>query len=723
MQQKARFHINGMSCQACAARIEKVLRRQPAVVDAEVNFASEEAQIDYDDKQLNETDIIALIQKAGFEAVPIKDNVLPAISEAPPPSWRLWCIWLLTLPFLVGMFGMLLQKPDWMLPPVWQFILATIVQFGLAWPFYQGAYASIKGRLANMDVLVSLGTLSIWFYSSDMLWLRHQPHQLYFEASVMVIAFVSLGKYLEQRTKKQSLNSLNLLLKLTPDTVRRKSGTTWQTVPLKEIQQNDILQANSGDRIAADGIISQGEGWFDESHLTGESKPLHKQTGDKVLAGALVSDGSIAYQVQTTGSQTLLGDMMNALSEAQGTKAPIARLADKVAAVFVPTVIVLALATFILNWWLTGQLEAAVTRAVAVLVIACPCALGLATPAAVMVGMGKAARYGIWFKDAAALERSSQVDTVVLDKTGTLTQGQAQVVAQWQPENSPYTPAQCLQWAASIEQQANHPLARALVALAVKQQLELLPVSQTHAEQGQGMSASITGIGEIKIGRPEYCHFHTPPSLQQNPQWQMASIVVMAVNNQVISAWALADELKTDAIEGVQRLQQQNINVEIMSGDHAQVVHYMAQAVAVSRYFADMTPRDKAQMIRQQQQAGHVVAMVGDGVNDAPALAAADVSFAMYGGADVAAHTASATLMRHSVNQIADALILASQTMRTIKQNLFFAFFYNILGIPLAALGLLSPAIAGLAMALSSISVLINALRLKQTTLQRKTKT
>lgn len=713
MQQKARFHINGMSCQACAARIEKVLRRKTAITDAEVNFASEEAQLHYDSRQLTEADIMALIKQTGFEAVPIEDDVVPTMSAAQPPSWRLWCLWLLTIPFLIGMLGMMLHQPAWMFPPVWQFILATLVQFGLAWPFYRGAYAALKGGLANMDVLVSLGTLAIWLYSSDMLWIRHQPHQLYFEASVMVIAFVSLGKYLEQRTKRQSLNSLNLLLKLTPDIVRRQCGDSWQQVSIAQVQQNDVLQANSGDRIAADGLITQGEGWFDESHLTGESRPLLKQAGDKVLAGALVNDGSVCYQVQTTGSHTVLGDMMNALSEAQGSKAPIARLADKVAAVFVPTVIGLAIVTFGLNWWLAGQLEAAVTRAVAVLVIACPCALGLATPAAVMVGMGKAARYGIWFKDAAALERSSQVDTVVLDKTGTLTQGQTKVVAQWQPDKVAYPALQCLQWAASVEQMANHPLANALVALAMQHQLSLLPVSKTHADQGQGLCAYIEGVGEVKVGQPAYCHFQLPSALQHNPLWQMASTVAMAVNNKVEMVWAIADELKTDAVEGVQRLQRRGIDVQMMSGDHEQIVQYMAKEVNVTHYYAQLTPREKAQNIQQQQQAGHVVAMVGDGVNDAPALAVADVSFAMYGGADVATHTASATLMRHSVNQIADALVLSNQTMRTIKQNLFFAFFYNMLGIPLAAIGWLSPVIAGLAMALSSISVLLNALRLK----------
>ncbi len=720
----ARFAIDGMSCQACATRIEKVLRRQAGIITADVNFASDELQASFDADILSKQKIEELITKAGFKALAIDASnlenmqaVINAEASYGVPL-RLILTSLIALPFLIGMLGMLIGQ-NWMLPPLWQFILASIVQLGLAWPFYRDAFKSLQGGLANMDVLVSLGTVSIWLYSTVMLFTHnHQAHQhIYFEASVMVIAFVSLGKYLEQRTKKQSLNSMSMLLQLTPKIVRKQINDGWQDVPLSEIHQGDILQTNAGNRIAADGIVQSGQAWCDESYLTGESKPLLKQAGDKVLAGALLSNGSIIYQAQTLGSQTLLGDMMQALAQAQGSKAPIARLADKVAMVFVPAVVVISVVTFSLNWWISGDLNEAVTRGVAVLVIACPCALGLATPAAMMVGMGRSARYGVWFKDAASLERSSQVNTVVLDKTGTLTSGKPQIVAQWQVPDSDFNNQQILQLAAAVEQLTTHPLAQAVIQAAEQQNLPALMATNSHSEIGQGTQAQIAGYGVVKVGNPAWCGFNVPEQLRQQQLWQIASIVVVAINDKVVGALAIADALKEDTVSAIKRLQQQNIDIHIMSGDQYSVVEYVGKQLGISHYQAQMNPRAKADAIGKLMQQGNVVAMVGDGINDAPALAAADVSFAMYGGADVATNTASATLMRHSVTQVADALALAQATVRVVKQNLFFAFFYNILGIPLAAIGLLSPVIAGAAMAMSSISVLLNALKLRSSKL------
>jgi P-type Cu+ transporter len=716
----ARFAIDGMSCQACANRIEKVLRRHVGISVADVNFASDELQTSFDSGILSKQDIATIVAKAGFKATEINPQSLDKLqtqnaseSNTVMPI-RLIIVCLLALPFLLGMLGMLVGQ-HWMLPPLWQFFFATIVQFGLAWPFYRDAVKSLQGGLANMDVLVSLGTVSIWLYSSVMLLSQsHQAHQhIYFEASVMVIAFVSLGKYLEQRTKKQSLNSMSMLLQLTPKMVRKQTAHGWQQVPLNQIQPGDILQTNAGNRIAADGIVSSGQAWCDESYLTGESKPLLKQTGDKVLAGALLSNGSITYQAQTLGSQTLLGDMMQALAQAQGSKAPIARLADKVSMVFVPTVVAIAVLTFILNYWLGGDFNQAITRGVAVLVIACPCALGLATPAAMMVGMGRSARYGVWFKDAASLERTSQVTTVVLDKTGTLTNGKPQIIAQWCAPNSNLNSQKILQLAAAVEQLTTHPLAQAIIQAAQQQQLPALTATNSHSDIGQGTQAQIAGYGIVKVGSPSYCGFSIPQELMEQEIWQMASIVVISINQQVAGALAIADALKEDTISAIQRLQQQHIEIQIMSGDQHSIVEHIARQLGISHYQAQMNPRAKAEAVHLLMQQGKIVAMVGDGINDAPALAAADVSFAMYGGADIATNTASATLMRHSVTQVADALALAHATVRVVKQNLFFAFFYNILGIPLAAIGWLSPVIAGAAMAMSSISVLLNALRLR----------
>lgn len=714
--QKVSIQIGGMTCQSCASRIEKVLNKKDFVQQAGVNFASEEAQITFDEKQTSVEQLIQIIQKTGFTAQLKQEQA--ELPQERNISWRLIFLWLINVPFLIGMLGMMLGRHDWMLPPMWQMVLATIVQFGLAIPFYKSAWGSIKGGLANMDVLVSLGTLTIYFYSVFMLFYMpymshdHGSANIYFEASVMVLGFVSLGKFLEDRTKKHSLNSLGLLLQLTPKQVRVQCNGEWQTVPLNQIQVGELLRANQGERIAADGVVEEGTGWCDESHLTGESLPEMKKSGSQVLAGAMVTDGSLVYRSQQLGSQTLLGDMMNALSEAQGSKAPISRFADKVAAVFVPTVIGISLVTFLLTWWLQHDVVTALIHGVAVLVIACPCALGLATPAAIMVGMGKAVKQGIWFKDAAAMEESAHVNAVVLDKTGTLTEGKPQVVAFWQAQSAVYSEDEIYALAAAIEQSATHPLAKALVQAAIEKNVALPAVQHIQTDVGQGIQGEIEHIGTVKVGKPDYCGLTLPTDL--DPVWQIASIVAVAVNDEPVAAFALADALKPDSQKAIQRLQAHNIDVYIMSGDNPNVVQYIADQLGVQHAQGNMSPRDKASAVKLLQEKGNVVAMVGDGVNDAPALAAANVSFAMHDGADVAQHSASATLMQHSVNQLVDALLISRATLKNIKQNLFFAFIYNVLGIPLAALGLLSPVVAGAAMAMSSISVLSNALRLKK---------
>ena len=713
---KISLKIEGMTCQSCANRIEKVLNKKPFVEQASVNFAVEEAQVVFDSTQASAEDILGIIQKTGFKGI-LKTDKQPAIREDKKSHWRLWLLLLINIPFLIGMVGMLAGNHDLMLPPMWQFVLATIVQFGLAIPFYRGAIGSIRGGLANMDVLVSTGTLTIYLYSTYMLF-HHQAlghdamHHVYFEAAVMVIGFVSLGKFLEERTKKHSLNSLELLLQLTPKQVNVLRDETWQTIPLDQVKIGDVLRANHGERIAADGVVEQGEGWCDESHLTGESMPEMKQPQSRVLAGAMVTEGSVTYRANQLGSQTLLGDMMNALSEAQGTKAPIARFADKVAGVFVPSVLAISTFTFILTWFFTENLETAILHGVAVLVIACPCALGLATPAAIMAGMGKAVNNGIWFKDAAAMEQAAHVNTVVLDKTGTLTTGELNVVATWQPKSAVISEVDFYRIAAAVEQHANHPLAKAIVRAALEK-TSLIPTAlSVQSEAGAGISADVEGIGRVKVGSLEFCNAVLPENLTE--VWRIASVVAVSVNDEVIGAFALTDILREESKRAIERLHQHNIDVMIMSGDRQSVVDYVAQQLGIKTAFGQLSPRDKATKIQSLQQAGKVVAMVGDGINDAAALAMANVSFAMKSGSDVAEQTASATLMRQSVNQLADGIFIAQATLKNIKQNLFFALIYNVLGIPLAALGYLSPVIAGAAMAMSSISVLTNALRLKQ---------
>ena len=717
MQQKIRFQIEGMTCQACASRIEKVLNKKDFVESAGVNFASEEAQVTFDDSKTSVADIAKIIEKTGYGAKEKTEDALPQPEEAAHVSWRLWLLLAINIPFLIGMAGMMIGRHDWMIPPVWQFVLASVVQLWLAVPFYKSAWASIKGGLANMDVLVTIGTVSIYLYSVYMLFFSpHAAHgmaHVYFEAGVMVIGFVSLGKFLEHRTKKSSLNSLGLLLKLTPTQVNVQRDGEWKQLPIDQVQIGDLIRANHGERIAADGIIESGSGWADESHLTGESNPEEKKAGGKVLAGALMTEGSVVYRATQLGSQTLLGDMMNALSEAQGSKAPIARVADKAAAVFVPAVVGIALLTFIATWLVKGDWTVALMHAVAVLVIACPCALGLATPAAIMVGMGKAVKHGIWFKDAAAMEEAAHVDAVVLDKTGTLTEGRPQVAAVYCVPDSGFDEDALYRLAAAVEQNAAHPLARAIVSAAQARGLDIPTAQNAQTVVGAGITAEVEGVGLVKAGKLDFAELRLPENLSDDV-WRIASIVAVSANGKPIGAFALADALKADTAEAIGRLKKHGIDVYIMSGDNQGTVEYVAKQLGIAHALGNMSPRDKAAEVQKLKAAGKTVAMVGDGINDAPALAAANVSFAMKGGADVAEHTASATLMQHSVNQLADALLVSQATLKNIKQNLFFAFFYNILGIPLAALGFLNPVIAGAAMAASSVSVLSNALRLKR---------
>ena len=721
--------IDGMTCQACASRIEKVLNKKPSVYEVSVNFAGETANVDYDPTQTTPEQVTEWVNKTGFVAnLQAADSLFAQTDEdtATEYPWRLIGLWVCLLPFLVGMAGMLIgQGMAWM-PPVWiQFILATIVQFGLALPFYKSAWASIKGGLANMDVLVVIGTVTIWAYST-YLWLTHGDGTLnsllqsghagghgpavYFEAGVMVIAFVRTGKYLEERTKKHSLNSIDLLLSLTPDEVEQQQPNgDFHNVALQDVQVGDILRAKQGSRVATDGTVIDGSGWCVESHLTGESVPLKKEVGDGLLAGALVENGSLLYRVSAKGSDTKLGDMVQALSDAQGSKANLARLADRVTAIFVPVVVTIALITFGLTWWLTGMIDTALMHAVSVLVIACPCALGLATPAAIMAGMGVAARHGVWFKDAQSLEAAGNIDTVVLDKTGTLTIGKPTIVDNVMVDKS-LAVDDVLQIAASVEAHASHPLATALINAATERNLPLMNVTDISVIKGAGIQANIEGLGLIKVGSAEFANLTLPKLMPK--VWQIASTVAISINDEPLGAFALADDLKDDTPQAIRALQDAGINVILMSGDKQSVVDHVAGQLGIEQAYGKMSPRDKASQIALLQTAGHKVAMAGDGVNDAPAMATADASFAMFEGTDVAQHSASARLMGESLMHIDAAQKIANATVRNIKQNLFFAFIYNCLGIPLAAFGFLNPMIAAAAMALSSISVLMNALRL-----------
>lgn len=723
--------IGGMTCQACANRIEKVLNKKPAILEATVNYANETAHVSFDDSQTNADEVLDWVKKTGYTAHIQQADAMfsqDKATESVTPPLRLILIWLCLLPFLWGMLGMMIGKHDFM-PAIWvQFILATIVQFGLALPFYKSAWASIRGGLANMDVLVVLGTLTIWAYSTYV-WLTmesshamhdtaHAMPDVYFEAGVMVIAFVRLGKYLEERTKKHSLNSINLLLELTPSNVLLKVGNDWQQTPLSKVKIGQILLAKHGDRIACDGVVTAvtgGEAWCDESHLTGESLPIPKKNADNVMAGAMLSSGTLEYRATAIGSQTQLGDMITALNDAQGSKANIARIADRVAGVFVPVVVVIAILTFIGNFYVLGSFDTALMRAVAVLVIACPCAMGLATPSAIMAGMGVASRHGVWFKDAQALEATGSVDTIALDKTGTITEGKPQVVAHYLFDEE-LNLAEIAQITATLETHANHPLATAMLDYAKTFNLEnTFTVNNVENVTGKGIQGDIADIGLVKVGSPAFTNMTLPQEILAEKTWQVASLVAVSVNDVPIAMFALADSLKADSMTAIASLKKLGLTTIMLSGDKQSVADYIGGQVKIDTAIGELSPRDKATKISELQQNGKKVAMVGDGVNDAPAMATATASFAVQNGTDIAQHSASARLMgdgSHSISHVLSAVTIARATLRNIKQNLFFAFIYNMIGIGFAMVGLLNPMLAAGAMALSSISVLMNALRL-----------
>ncbi|MDO4441170.1 MAG: cation-translocating P-type ATPase [Moraxella sp.] len=733
---KQRYAITGMTCQACANRLEKVLNKNPAVVSVQVNFATETLAISH---QADEQEVLSWIKKVGFVGKLIDDERGRAAIKSDDQSvpWGLISLWGLSLPFWVGMVGMMVGSHSLMMPVWMQFVLASVVQFGFGWRFYAGAWASVRGGLANMDTLVALGTTAIWAYST-YLWLsmgQLAHHQVYFEASVMVMAFVSLGKYLELRTKQQSLDSIAMLMNLVPSVVSIKRGKDWIVTKTEFIKTDDVLLARMGDRIAADGVVVLGDGLVDVAHLTGESQSIHKAVGDTVLAGSIVLDGSFEYRALKLGEQTALGDTILALDEAQGTKANIARMTDKVTAIFVPVVVGISVLVFGLNWLVLGVFDEALMRAVAVLVIACPCALGLATPAAIMAGMGVAARHGVRFKDATALETAGVVDTVVFDKTGTLTMGMPHIVAAYLSDGVDYHRA--LMIAASLEQYANHPLANALVKTALQDNLNLQTVDNPTAIVGQGMTGEMVDVGVIKVGTLDFVGFDGDiDELRQaglthfvelgdadnklpDDIWQIATQVAVSVDGQLLAVFALMDKPKDSAKAAIRQLHQDGIDVVMMSGDHDGVVAHIAGELGISRHYGSLSPRDKADEIVKLGQQGKQVAMVGDGVNDAPAMAAAQASFSVHDAASIAKHTATAELVGDSVVHAHHAIIIAKATLAIIKQNLFFAFIYNIIGIVLAGVGLLNPIIAAAAMAASSISVIANALRLKRLSLNK----
>ncbi len=720
--------IHGMTCASCVARAERALKKIPGVHEVAVNIATESARVMVAPGDNMEARLRRAVRDAGYE--PVAPSA--AIDAKETSAWAGFAPvaagLALSLPLTLPMLGTLAGY-HWMLPAWLQFVLATPVQFILGWRFYRAGWHALLSGSGNMDLLVSIGTSAAWLLSM-WLWLTSPPESLphlYFEASAMVITLVLLGKWLEARAKRQTTSAIRALHQLRPELAHLVGLDGEVDVPIDEVLVGDSLVVRPGERFAVDGLVLEGQTQVDESMLTGEPLPVSKMPGRRVTGGTLNGDGRVIVQVQATGVDTVLAGIIRLVEDAQADKAPIQRLVDQVSAVFVPVVLVLALATF-LGWWLSGQaMEIAIIRAVTVLVIACPCALGLATPAAIMAGTGVAAQHGILIKDAQALELAHKADVVVFDKTGTLTLGRAQLtefVVRPEVESR-----ELLRLAAALQSGSSHPLARAVVRAAVQQNLELPQVQNIQSVPGKGLTGEFDGIS-YWLGSPSWInanggridHFEEAhQSLTSSGSTLAAMAMLSSSGLQVLALMAFADEPKPQANAAIRQLRTLGLKVQMLSGDHRAAAQSMALKLGLlpqsGEVISDVLPADKAAHIATLRNSGQVVVMVGDGVNDAPALAAADVGMAMAnaeGATDVAMHAAGITLMRGDPLLVAAALDISRRTVAKIRQNLFWAFVYNVAGIPLAALGYLNPVMAGAAMAMSSVSVMTNALLLKR---------
>ena len=729
-EQTLRLKIDEMTCASCVARVEKALKQVSGVLSAEVNLATETAEVNVVGGTATLAQLMAAVDKAGYRASEIKAAGSPAAEPGaatkPGTSW--WPIAFaaaFSAPLALPMFGMLFGK-SWMLNGWLQWLLATPVQFWLGARFYKAGWKALRAGAGNMDLLVAVGTSAAYGLSVYLL-LNHgsegMPH-LYFEASAVVITLVLLGKWMEARAKRQTTEAIRALNALRPETARRRQGGVDEDIAIAEVRVGDLIVVRPGERIAVDGEITEGTTEVDESLITGESLPVSKQAGDRVTGGAVNAEGLMVVRTTAIGAETTLARIVRMVESAQAKKAPIQRLVDQVSAVFVPVVIGIAFVT-LLGWGLmTGNWETAILNAVAVLVIACPCALGLATPTAIMAGTGVAARHGILIKDAEALEVAHKVKIVAFDKTGTLTEGKPELVAL---EPHGVTRDEALALSAAIQAGSEHPLAKAVTSLALHDQLSVPAATQVRAVAGRGMSAQVQGR-ELRLGSPRFMQelgvnlaaFAARAKILEGEGRTVSWLadVTTAASPQLLALLAFGDTLKASAAPAIASLHALGIQTALLTGDNQGSAQAVARQLGIDIVHFQVLPEDKAaimgQLKAQAEPDGGRVAMVGDGINDAPALAAADVGIAMSTGTDVAMQAAGITLMRGDPALVADAIDISRRTYAKIRQNLFWAFFYNAVGIPLAAFGLLSPVIAGAAMAMSSVSVVSNALLLRR---------
>ncbi len=711
--------ISGMTCASCAGRVERALGKVPGVQRVTVNLANERAHVEVLG-QMDPGVLIAAVDKAGYTATLPQSETTTDADQSRRLHRERWALLLaialalpLVLPMLVEPFGL-----HWMLPAWVQFALATPVQFIFGARFYIAAWKAVRAGAGNMDLLVAIGT-SAGYGLSIYEWLTAHagmaPH-LYFEASAVVIALVLLGKYLESRAKRQTASAIRALEALRPERAIRVQGGREEDVAINTLKLNDLVLVKPGERFPVDGEVVEGQSHADEALISGESLPVPKQPGDSVTGGAINGEGRLLVRTLALGAESVLARIIRLVEDAQAAKAPIQKLVDKVSQVFVPAVLVLALLTLI-GWWLYGApLETAIINAVAVLVIACPCALGLATPTAIMAGTGVAARYGILIKDAEALERAHAVSAVVFDKTGTLTCGAPKIAHLAAVDGNE---SLLLQQAGALQRGSEHPLAKAVLDACANKGLALADVSASQSLTGRGIAGTLDGR-QLALGNRrmlEESGLSAGNLAGSATTWEaegrtLSWLIEQGAQPRVLGLFAFGDTLKPGALQAVQQLTAQHISSHLLTGDNRGSARVVAEALGIKDVHAEVLPAEKAATVAELKKTG-VVAMVGDGINDAPALAAADIGIAMGGGTDVAMHAAGITLMRGDPRLVPAALEISRKTYAKIRQNLFWAFVYNLIGIPLAAFGLLNPVLAGAAMALSSVSVVSNALLLK----------
>ncbi len=711
--------ISGMTCASCAGRVEKALAKVQGVKSVSVNLATERAHVELLG-QVDTSLLINAVSQAGYGASVHQTEKATEDDQQKRLHRERWALTLaivlalpLVLPMLLAPFGV-----HWMLPAWAQFLLATPVQFILGARFYVAAWKAVKAGAGNMDLLVALGT-SAGYGLSLYEWAIAEPGSmphLYFEASAVVIALVLLGKYLESRAKRQTASAIRALEALRPERALRVIDGQEQDVAISDLRLNDLVLVKPGERFPVDGEVVEGQSHADEALISGESLPVPKQPGDKVTGGAINGEGRLIIKTLALGTETVLARIIRLVEDAQSAKAPIQKLVDKVSQVFVPVVLLIALAT-LLGWWLYGApIETALINAVAVLVIACPCALGLATPTAIMAGTGVAARHGILIKDAEALERAHEVSAVVFDKTGTLTSGTPQIAHFSALDGNE---AHLLQAAGALQRGSEHPLAKAVLDVCAARSLNVPDVIDSQSLTGRGIAGTLEGR-RLALGNRRLLEETglNPGSLAESAQaWEtegrtLSWLIEQSPQPQVLGLFAFGDTLKPGALSAIEQLNARHISSHLLTGDNRGSAKVVAEALGITDVHAEVLPADKAATVAELKKTG-VVAMVGDGINDAPALAAADIGIAMGGGTDVAMHAAGITLMRGDPRLVPAALEISRKTYAKIRQNLFWAFIYNVIGIPLAAFGFLNPVLAGAAMAFSSVSVVSNALLLK----------